>query len=131
MRMTLALNYLIQCPSEDVIPAIQERLHGLLSHKSPHIRRRALHAVRSLAECDPAMLRWSSPEISRCLRDKDQAVVSSALAVCSSLYKNGLLGPDALVDAYRALLHFGKSSTGSEAAVLIVRKALQLYCIVQ
>jgi hypothetical protein len=56
----------------------------------PHIRRRALHAVRSLAECDPAMLRWSSPEISRCLRDKDQAVVSSALAVCSSLYKVGL-----------------------------------------
>jgi len=34
MRITLALNYLIQCPSEDVIPAIQERLHGLLSHKS-------------------------------------------------------------------------------------------------
>jgi len=34
MRITLALNYLIQCPSEDVIPAIQMRLRGLLSHKS-------------------------------------------------------------------------------------------------
>jgi hypothetical protein len=33
-RITIALNYLIQCPSEDVIPAVQERLHGLLSHKS-------------------------------------------------------------------------------------------------
>jgi hypothetical protein len=34
MRVTLALNYLIQCPSEDVIPAVQTRLRGLLSHKS-------------------------------------------------------------------------------------------------
>jgi hypothetical protein len=35
------------------------------------------------------MLRWLSPEISRCLRDKDQAVVGSAVAVCGSLYKVG------------------------------------------
>ena len=34
MRIALALNYLIQCPSEDVIPAVQMRLRGLLSHKS-------------------------------------------------------------------------------------------------
>jgi hypothetical protein len=34
MRVTLALNHLIQCPSEDVIPAVQTRLRGLLSHKS-------------------------------------------------------------------------------------------------
>jgi hypothetical protein len=34
MRIALALNHLIQCPSEDVIPAVQTRLHGLLSHKS-------------------------------------------------------------------------------------------------
>lgn len=34
MRITLALNHLIQCPGEDVIPAVQARLHGLLSHKS-------------------------------------------------------------------------------------------------
>ncbi len=56
----------------------------------PHIRKRALHAVRSLAECDSAMLRGLSPEISKCLRDKDQIVVGSALAVCSSLHKVGL-----------------------------------------
>jgi len=108
MRITLALNYLIQCPSEDVIPAVQERLHALLSHKScavllslvvndhnhafkrPHIRRRALHAVRSLAECDPSMLRWLSPDISRCIRDKDQTVVGAALAVCDSLHEVGV-----------------------------------------
>ena len=33
-RITLALNYLIQCPSEDVIPAVQARLQSLLSHTS-------------------------------------------------------------------------------------------------
>ena len=56
----------------------------------PHIRKRALHAIRALAECDPAMLGGLSTEISRCFRDKDQAVVGSALVVCSSLHKVGL-----------------------------------------
>jgi len=97
----------------------------------PHIRKRALHTIRALVECDSAMLRGLSPEISRRLRDKDQAVVGSALTVCISLHKNGLLGPDTLVNAYRVLHHYGKSSTGSAAAALVVRKALQLYCIVQ
>ncbi|KAI0255354.1 armadillo-type protein [Lactifluus subvellereus] len=131
MRVTLALNYLIQCPSEDVIPAIQPRLHSLLSHKSPHIRRRALYAVRALAGCDSVVLRWLSPEVSRYLRDRDQAVVGSAVAVCSSLYKNGLLGPDSLANVYQTLHHVGKSSTESAAATLVVRKVLQLYSIVQ
>jgi hypothetical protein len=35
------------------------------------------------------MLRGLSPEISRRLRDKDQAVVGSALTVCISLHKVG------------------------------------------
>ncbi|KAI0282501.1 armadillo-type protein [Russula aff. rugulosa BPL654] len=131
MRIALALNYLIQCPSEDVIPAVQMRLRGLLSHKSPHIRKRALHAIRALVECDSAMLRGLSPEISRRLRDKDQAVVGSALAVCISLHKNGLLGPDTLTNAYRVLHQYGKTSTDSTAAALVVRKALRLYSIVQ
>ena len=55
-----------------------------------HIRKRTLHAFRTLAECDPGMLRDLSPEISGCLRDKDQAVLGSALAVCISLHKVGL-----------------------------------------
>jgi hypothetical protein len=55
----------------------------------PLIRKRALYAVRALAECDPVVLGGLSPEIARCLRDKDQAVVGSALAVCSSLHKVG------------------------------------------
>ncbi|KAH8980845.1 ARM repeat-containing protein [Lactarius hatsudake] len=130
-RITLALNYLIQCPSEDVIPAVQARLQSLLSHKSPHIRRRALYAVRALAECDSSMLHWISPEVSRCLRDRDDTVIGSAITVCGSLYKNGLFGPDALAHVHRALLYYGKSFTGSPVAMLVTRKALRLYSIVQ
>ncbi|KAH9171445.1 ARM repeat-containing protein [Lactarius sanguifluus] len=130
-RISLALNYLIQCPSEDVIPAVQARLQNLLSHKSPHIRRRALYAVRALAECDSSMLHWLSPEVSRCLRDRDDTVIGSAITVCGSLYKNGLFGPDALAHVYRALLYYGKSFTGSPAAMLVTRKALRLYTIAQ
>ncbi|KAH9977107.1 armadillo-type protein [Lactifluus volemus] len=129
-RVTLALNYLIQCPSEDVIPAIQPRLRTLLSHKLPHIRRRALYAIRALAECDSGILRWLSPDVSRFLRDKDQAVRGSAVVICSSLHKNGLLGSDGLANVYQVLHHVGKSSTESTAAALVVRKVLQLYSIV-
>ncbi len=53
----------------------------------PHIRRRALYAVRALAECDSSMLHWLSPEVSRCLRDRDDTVIGSAITVCGSLYK--------------------------------------------
>lgn len=53
----------------------------------PHIRRRALYAVRALAECDSSMLRWFSPEVSRYLRDRDDTVVGSAITICGSLYK--------------------------------------------
>ncbi|KAI9457813.1 ARM repeat-containing protein [Lactarius psammicola] len=130
-RITLALNYLIQCPSEDVIPAVQARLHSLLSHKSPHIRRRALYAVRALAGCDSSMLHWLSPEVSRCLRDRDDTVIGAAITICGSLYKNGSFGPDALAHVYRALLYYGKSFTGSPAAMLVTRKALRLYSIAQ
>jgi hypothetical protein len=53
----------------------------------PHIRRRALYAVRALAECDSSILRWFSPEVSRYLRDRDDTVIGSAITICGSLYK--------------------------------------------
>lgn len=130
-RISLALNYLIQCPSEVAIPAVQARLQSLLSHKSPHVRRRTLYAIRALAECDLSTFSSLSTEVSRCLRDKDDTVVGCAITICGSLYKNGLFGPDALAHVYRALLYYGKSFTGSPAAMLVTRKALRLYSIAQ
>jgi hypothetical protein len=53
----------------------------------PHVRRRALYAIRALAECDSSMFHWLSPEVSRCLRDKDDTVVGCAITICGSLYK--------------------------------------------
>ncbi|KAI0303354.1 armadillo-type protein [Multifurca ochricompacta] len=130
MRVTLALNFLIQCPSEDIIPAIQARLHYLLSHKSPHIRRRALYTVHALAECDPALLRWLSPEVSRCLRDRDPTVIGSALATLRILinvdpsivqlyFSQRLEGLDSSAESYEdevlALLEVIKALAGEDA----------------
>lgn len=53
---------------------------------------------------------------------------SSTAALCP---QNGLFGPDALAHVYRALLYYGKSFTGSPAAMLVTRKALRLYSIAQ
>ncbi len=49
----------------------------------------------------------------------------------ASRAQNGLFGPDAVAHVYRALLHYGKSFTGSPAAMLVTRKALRLYSVTQ
>ena len=53
----------------------------------PHVRRRALYAIRALVECDSSMSHWLSTEVSRCLRDKDDTVVGCAITICGGLYK--------------------------------------------
>ena len=53
----------------------------------PHVRRRALYAIRALAECDSSMSHWLSTELSRCLLDKDDTVVGCAITICGGLYK--------------------------------------------
>lgn len=114
----------------------------------PHIRKRALHAIRSLVECDSAMLRELSPEVSRHLRDKDQAVIGSALIVCISLHKVGscrnvswghfltflewVTGPrysrqcvPSTTPVWKDLHRFSSSSAGSAEGTTVV-----LYCSV-
>ena len=114
----------------------------------PYIRKRALYAIRALAEGDSAMLRGLLPEISRRLRDKDQAVVGSALAACISLHKVGscrifswdrfltflewITGPrysrqcvSGTTSLWKALLRIGSGSVGSAEGTAVV-----LYCSV-
>ncbi|KAL1681789.1 armadillo-type protein [Schizophyllum commune] len=80
-RICLALDALITSPSHDVIPAVQPRLHDLLSHTSLHVRRRALLAFRALAEHDAALLHRISGDITKRLHDTYPMVLNAALAV--------------------------------------------------
>ncbi|KAJ7502817.1 armadillo-type protein [Mycena galericulata] len=83
----LSLDNLIMSPSEDVIPAVQSRLQGLLSNQSPHIRRRALLACSALARYEPDLLRRITSKVIKRLRDHDSAVVCAALTVSLKLVK--------------------------------------------
>ncbi|KAL1696083.1 armadillo-type protein [Schizophyllum commune] len=80
-RICLALDALITSPSHDVIPAVQPRLHDLLSHTSLHVRRRALLAFRALAEHDAALLHRISGDITKRLHDTYPMVLNATLAV--------------------------------------------------
>ncbi|KAJ7647590.1 armadillo-type protein [Roridomyces roridus] len=83
----LALDNLIASPSEDVIPAVQSRLHDLLSNPSSHVRRRALLACSALSHLEPDLLRRIASKVLKRLRDTDAPVVCAALSVCVRLYK--------------------------------------------
>lgn len=98
------MDVLIQSPSADVVPAVQPRLHALLSHNSsvcisslspsaplltklrPHVRRRALLALRALAEHDPDVLNAVADKARRRLRDASPSVVNAALPTCGTLF---------------------------------------------
>lgn len=103
-RICLALDTLIQSPSRDVIPAVQSRLHDLLSHQSSvlpyvpsyfssildllhrsNVKRRALLAFHKLSELDPEVLRSIVNKTGKRLKDPDPVVVSAALILGNAL----------------------------------------------
>lgn len=103
-RICLGLDALIQSPSEDAIPSVQERIHDLLSHGSsvcmegrilpfltsdcfsrPQVRRRALLAFRAMSTRSPGVLRHIIDKMGNRVRDQDATVAGAALATCIPL----------------------------------------------
>jgi AP-4 complex subunit epsilon-1 len=109
-RICLALDALITSSTAEVIPAVQRRLHDLLSHNSSvcsldnpqissilivfvknicrhslHVRRRAILAFRALSRHDPEIMKGVVSELQRRLQDPQYAVVNAALIACSEL----------------------------------------------
>ncbi|KIK68889.1 hypothetical protein GYMLUDRAFT_152214 [Collybiopsis luxurians FD-317 M1] len=91
-NICLALDHLIQCSSEDVIPAIQSRLQDLLSHNSPLVRRRALLAFKALSVHDTELMSRIQQSIIRRMRDQDSTVYGAALIAACRLYEVGAKG---------------------------------------
>ncbi|KAI0723998.1 ARM repeat-containing protein [Cerioporus squamosus] len=114
-RICLALDTLIQSPSRDVIPAIQSRLHDLLSHNSSHVKRRALLAFSKLSELDSDILRDIVSKTRKRLSDSDEVVVSAALTLTHTLVKTGHLHNDKyhklLSDLLRSIWSQGRNGS--------------------
>ncbi|KAK0212386.1 armadillo-type protein [Desarmillaria ectypa] len=87
-RICLALDNLIASSTEDVIPAVQARLHDLLVHNSPHIRRRALLVYRALSRHDPDLMKPIIPTVMKRMKDHDPSVSGSAIAISTSIPDN-------------------------------------------
>ncbi|KAF8629184.1 hypothetical protein AX17_005769 [Amanita inopinata Kibby_2008] len=83
-RICLALENLIAAPNEIIIPAIQSRLQGLLTHNSAHVRRRAIYAYRSLSKYDRNLLSPISLMLLKSMDDPDYSVVSAAISMVPS-----------------------------------------------
>ncbi|KAI0707595.1 ARM repeat-containing protein [Earliella scabrosa] len=103
-RICLALDTLIQSPSRDVIPAIQSRLHDLLSHHSVDVKRRALLAFHKLSDLEPEILRDIVNKTRKRLNDSDPLVVSAALTLGHTLMKRDHLPSDKFHAAVSQLL---------------------------
>ncbi|KAF5321369.1 hypothetical protein D9619_001522 [Psilocybe cf. subviscida] len=88
-HICLALDNLIASPTEDVIPAVQSRLHDLLSHDIPYIRRRALLAFRSLSRFNEDLMHRIHEKIIFSLEDPDDSVVQATLVIAGELHNNG------------------------------------------
>ncbi|KAF9474581.1 ARM repeat-containing protein [Pholiota conissans] len=84
-HICLALDNLISSPTEDVIPAVQSRLHDLLSHDFPHVRRRALLAFRALSKHNSALLDRIHGSVLKRLKDADSSVVQAALVLARTM----------------------------------------------
>ncbi|TFK74600.1 ARM repeat-containing protein [Pluteus cervinus] len=84
-RICLALESLIAISTEDFIPAVQSRLLDLLSHNSPHVRRRALFSFQTLSRHDSSLSETAGRLVFRRLRDQDPSVVNAALVACSHI----------------------------------------------
>ncbi|KAF8070331.1 armadillo-type protein [Lyophyllum atratum] len=94
-RICLALENVIASSNEDLVPAVQSRIHDLLWHNSPHIRRRALLALRSLARHQPEWLSGMGREIVNRVEDPHPSVASAALVLSTHLAEIKELAPDA------------------------------------
>ncbi|KAK0195897.1 armadillo-type protein, partial [Armillaria mellea] len=87
-RICLALDSLIASSTEDVIPAVQVRLHDLLVHNSPHIRRRALMVYRTFSRHDPDLMKPIIPTVMKRMKDHDSSVSGAAISISASIPDN-------------------------------------------
>ncbi|KAJ7497085.1 armadillo-type protein [Mycena latifolia] len=120
----LALDNLIMSPSQDVIPAIQSRLHDLLSNQSPHVRRRALLACSALSHYEPDLLRRTTSKVLKRLRDPYPMVLSAALTASVELVKVHEPARKDIREAVNSLLHQSWSNNREQSIRCIVLKVL-------
>ncbi|EGO25573.1 hypothetical protein SERLADRAFT_437300 [Serpula lacrymans var. lacrymans S7.9] len=110
-RICLALDALIQSSTEDVIPAVQSRLHDLLSHSSPHVRRRALLVFRVLSRYDAEILARIEGKVIKRIKDSDFSVSHAALIVSTHFKRSDKVHAaisDMLASAWTAGEHKSK-----------------------
>ncbi|KAF8511557.1 armadillo-type protein [Hysterangium stoloniferum] len=81
----LALDTLVlNCPT-DAIPAVTPRLLDLLAHDSPHVKRKALAAVRKAALQEPELLLQAHVKLPNRIADHDSSVVEAAFRLLEDI----------------------------------------------
>ncbi|KAK7057425.1 adaptin-N domain-containing protein [Favolaschia claudopus] len=122
----LALDNLITSPSEDVVPAVQSRLHDLLSNSSPHVRRRALLACAALSPYEPSVLREIAPKVLKRIRDHHFEVATAALTVALELFKAHEPAQNDIREAVNSLLQSSWSKRPEHATRPLLLQILRV-----
>ncbi|TCD66013.1 hypothetical protein EIP91_001913 [Steccherinum ochraceum] len=124
-RICLALDTVIQFAPEDVYPAIQDRLYELLSHISPHIRRRALLAFRTLSEQDTDVLKKMLDKMRKRMNDQDLSVVDAALTLSIVLVRVKLMSGEHFHPLLTKVLRRTWNARADQTAWSLLFKILQ------
>ncbi|KAH8106826.1 ARM repeat-containing protein [Cristinia sonorae] len=130
-RICLALDTLIRFAPEDVYPAIQDRMYELLSHTSPHIRRRTLLAFRTLCEHNTSILKRILDKMRKRLNDEDLSVVHAALVISIVLMQAKLMSRDHFHPILTKLFRRIWNSRAEQDARALLRKILQTLDVVK
>ncbi|KAJ7690631.1 armadillo-type protein [Mycena rosella] len=121
----LSLDNLITSPSEDVIPAVQSRLHDLLSNQSPYVRRRALLACSALSRYEPDLLRRITSKVLKRLQDPHPMVLGAALTASLELIKIHEPAKKDIKEAVNSLLQQSWSNNHERWSVLQILGVLR------
>ncbi|KAF5325623.1 hypothetical protein D9611_000102 [Ephemerocybe angulata] len=122
-RMCLALDNLITLASEDILPAVQDIVLDLISHNYPHIRSRAILALRSLAPYNSTLLSQASEVITKRSHHQGEPIASGGLSLAAELPVSN----PAYTRAWHVTSNFATPITVSNQSLLSLRslQALQ------
>ncbi|KAG8786451.1 hypothetical protein FRC15_011413 [Serendipita sp. 397] len=125
-NILLALDYLINAPNSDAIPAINSRLQDLLAHKSPQVRQRVMHAFRVLAVLDSDLLFRCKAGLQLNMQNADPIVRGAALSLLLACFENNVVDSAFVEATILEVIQRFRPSKANVPSIRLTTKAVEI-----
>ncbi|KAG8758720.1 hypothetical protein FRC14_007507 [Serendipita sp. 396] len=125
-NILLALDYLINAPNSDAIPAINSRLQDLLAHKSPQVRQRVMHAFRVLAVLDSDLLFRCKAGLQLNMQNADPIVRGAALSLLLACFENNVVDSAFVEATILEVIQKFRPSKANVPSIRLTTKAVEI-----